>query len=121
MIQHHEKLHQRGVLLPDDEKKRIVVYESPLKQIRDLRDADDAAKFLRQAFDLGMFNKIMYTDKDGGGFYEAVTSQNIQTVIDQIIKDADSGKLPSCYSLGMNASYNPVENTVNTKLFEKEH
>ena len=99
-------------------EKQLVIYESPFTQITSMEQARAEVAFLHKAYALGMYNKMLYSAEKGGGFHSDVNAENINRRLGQIVEDAEAGRLPSKYSIGMNVGFDGKR--VNTEIFEKE-
>ncbi len=99
-------------------EKQLVIYEAPFTQITSVKQARAETAFLHKAYSLGMYNKMMYFSGRGRGFHSDVNVGNINQHLQQIVEDAESGDLPSRYSVGMNVGFDGER--VNTRVFEGE-
>ena len=99
-------------------ERQLIIYEAPFTQITSVEQARAETAFLHKAYDLGMYNKMLYTNSLSGGFHSDVNAENINQHLQQIVGDAENGNLPSKYSIGMNVGFDGER--VNTRVFEKE-
>ena len=96
-------------------EKQLVIYESPDTEITSVEQARAEVAFLHKAYSLGMFNKMLYLGN--GGFHKSINADNIESSLDEIVKEAEKGNFPHRYSIGMNVGFDGTK--VDTKIFEE--
>lgn len=98
-------------------ERNLIIYETPAIEIKTVERAREEVAFLRKAHSLGLFNKMIY-DSGSGLIQGRVNSSRLDHFLSQILADAELGKLPGRYSIGLNVGFDGAN--VNTRIYDRQ-